>query len=155
MSQDKDEIVKMAREAGLWVTGFPTEHIDRFAALCRAPLVAENAALKPLADVGAAMVGITTTVRGQEEWDVIPELWMMCMRERDALIKERDDWKSRQTNPIQTQGDREMKTEVSDVYASNESYRIELERVRGLIKQHLTHHEHGCVYLDEAMGGAQ
>jgi hypothetical protein len=46
MSQDKDEIVKMAREAGLWVTGFPTEHIEHFAALCRAPLVAENAALK-------------------------------------------------------------------------------------------------------------
>jgi len=46
MSQDKYEIVKMAREAGLWVTGFPTEHIEHFAALCRAPLVAENEGLK-------------------------------------------------------------------------------------------------------------
>ena len=42
----KDEVVKMAREAGLWVDGFPTDHIERFAALCRADLVAENAALK-------------------------------------------------------------------------------------------------------------
>ena len=42
----KDEIVKMAREAGLWVTGFPTEHIEHFATLCRAPLVAENEGLK-------------------------------------------------------------------------------------------------------------
>ena len=46
MSQDKYEIVKMAREAGLWVTGFPTEHIERFATLCRAPLIAENEGLK-------------------------------------------------------------------------------------------------------------
>ena len=37
----KDEIVKMAREAGLWVDGFPTEHIERFYTLCRADLVAE------------------------------------------------------------------------------------------------------------------
>lgn len=44
-----------------------------------------------------------------------------------------------------------IKVEIADVYASNESYRIELERVRGLIKQHLTHHENGCVYLDEAL----
>ena len=42
----KDEIVKMAREAGLWVTGFPTEHIEHFDTLCRAPLVAENEGLK-------------------------------------------------------------------------------------------------------------
>ena len=45
-----------------------------------------------------------------------------------------------------------LKTEVSDVYASNTGYRLELERVRGLIRQHLIHHEHGCVYLDEALG---
>ena len=52
MSQDKDEIVKMAREAGAapedGVSGFwvaQTEDLQRFATLCRADLVAENAAL--------------------------------------------------------------------------------------------------------------
>ena len=49
----KDEIVKMAREAGLWVTGFPTEHIEHFATLCRAPLIAENAALKQAHEINA------------------------------------------------------------------------------------------------------
>jgi hypothetical protein len=34
--------------------------------------------------LGKAMVEITTTVRGQDEWAVIPELWLCCMRERDA-----------------------------------------------------------------------
>ena len=48
MSQDKDEIVKMAREAGAapedGVSGFwvaQTEDLQRFYTLCRAPLVAE------------------------------------------------------------------------------------------------------------------
>ncbi len=39
--------------------------------------------LKPLAEVGRAMVEMTTTVHGADEWDVIPELWRMCMAERD------------------------------------------------------------------------
>lgn len=49
----KDEIVKMAREAGAapedGVSGFwvaQTEDLQRFATLCRAPLVAENEGLK-------------------------------------------------------------------------------------------------------------
>ena len=53
MSQDKDEIVKMAREAGAvfdpqWgiASNTGTATFERFAALCRAPLVAEVAALK-------------------------------------------------------------------------------------------------------------
>ena len=46
----KDEVVKMAREAGFIIgrsvtTGEPNSP-ERFATLCRAPLVAENAALK-------------------------------------------------------------------------------------------------------------
>lgn len=47
--------------------------------------VAEQA---PFVEVGKAMVEITTTVRGPEEWGAIPELWLHCMKERDeALIK--------------------------------------------------------------------
>jgi len=50
MSLTKDEVVKMAREAGFIIgrsvtTGEPNSP-ERFATLCRAPLVAENAALK-------------------------------------------------------------------------------------------------------------
>ena len=50
MSLPKDEVVKMAREAGFIIgrsvtTGEPNSP-ERFATLCRAPLVAENAALK-------------------------------------------------------------------------------------------------------------
>lgn len=41
--------------------------------------------LKPFADVGLEMVKITTTVRGEEEWGAIPELWKMCLDERDQL----------------------------------------------------------------------
>ena len=49
-SLTKDEVVKMAREAGFIIgrsvtTGEPNSP-ERFATLCRAPLVAENAALK-------------------------------------------------------------------------------------------------------------
>ena len=49
----KDEIVKMARDAGAIIdpqwgiaSNIGTATFERFAALCRAPLVAENAALK-------------------------------------------------------------------------------------------------------------
>ena len=55
MSQDKDEIVKMAREAGAapedGVNGFwvaQTEDLQRLIALARAPLVAENERLKKI-----------------------------------------------------------------------------------------------------------
>jgi len=53
MSLTKDEVVKMAREAGAvfdprWgiASNTGTATFERFATLCRAPLVAENAALK-------------------------------------------------------------------------------------------------------------
>ena len=53
MSLTKDEIVKMAREAGAIISpqwgvasNVGTATFERFATLCRAPLVAENAALK-------------------------------------------------------------------------------------------------------------
>ena len=49
MSQDKDEIIAMAREAGAvfdpqWgiASNIGTATFERFATLCRAPLVAEN-----------------------------------------------------------------------------------------------------------------
>jgi len=32
------------------------------------------------------MVQMTTTVRGPDEWLVIPELWKRCMEERDAAL---------------------------------------------------------------------
>ena len=49
MSHDKDEVVKMAREAGFaqdWQFAVPPATLSSFATLCRAPLVAENAALR-------------------------------------------------------------------------------------------------------------
>ena len=45
------------------------------------------AELQPFADVGKAMVEITTTVQGVDEWGAIPTLWTMCMEERDTAIK--------------------------------------------------------------------
>jgi hypothetical protein len=45
---------------------------------------ADRAAL--LQEVGRLMVEMTTTVRGEGEWLVIPELWRMCMEERDAAL---------------------------------------------------------------------
>jgi len=55
----KDEVVKMAREAGFIIgrsvtTGEPNSP-ERFATLCRAPLVAENAALKHAHEINAVM----------------------------------------------------------------------------------------------------
>lgn len=44
--------------------------------------------LKPFAEVGGAMVEITTTVRGPEEWPAIPTLWLKCMEERDKAKAE-------------------------------------------------------------------
>ena len=32
----QDDVIRMAREAGLWAPGFPTKHIERFAALVAA-----------------------------------------------------------------------------------------------------------------------
>ena len=57
MSLTKDEVVKMAREAGFIIgrsvtTGEP-DSPERFATLCRAPLVAENAALKHAHEINA------------------------------------------------------------------------------------------------------
>lgn len=56
----KDEVVKMASEAGAapedGVSGFwvaQTEDLQRFATLCRAPLVAENAVLKQAHEINA------------------------------------------------------------------------------------------------------
>lgn len=37
-----------------------------------------------LKEVGRAMVEMTTTVRGPDEWLSIPALWKQCMEERDA-----------------------------------------------------------------------
>ena len=57
----KDEVVKMAREAGFGVThqegqvrltGYDDD-LERFATLCRAPLVAENAVLKQAHEINA------------------------------------------------------------------------------------------------------
>lgn len=36
-------------------------------------------------DVGKAMIAMTTCVHGIDEWPAIPELWRLCMVERDAL----------------------------------------------------------------------
>jgi len=38
-----------------------------------------------LTDIGRRMVEITTTVRYEQEWDAIPELWLRCANERDEL----------------------------------------------------------------------
>lgn len=53
MSLTKDEVVKMAREAGAIISpqwgvasNVGTATFERFATLCRAPLVAENEALR-------------------------------------------------------------------------------------------------------------
>lgn len=35
--------------------------------------------------IGKAMVEMTTTVRGPDEWLAIPELWRLCAEERDRL----------------------------------------------------------------------
>ena len=60
MSQDKDEIIAMAREAGAvfdpqWgiASNVGTATFERFATLCRADLVAENAALKQAHEINA------------------------------------------------------------------------------------------------------
>ena len=52
----KDEVVKMAREAGFsqdWQFAVPPATLSNFAALCRAPLVAEIAALKQAHEINA------------------------------------------------------------------------------------------------------
>ena len=50
----KDEIVKMARECNLMDGLIPVQsQLERFATLCRAPLVAENAALKQAHEINA------------------------------------------------------------------------------------------------------
>ena len=50
-------------------------------------LKAERDELQPFAEVGKAMVELTTTVRGQDEWPAIPELWRRCADERDELAE--------------------------------------------------------------------
>lgn len=42
--------------------------------------------LQRLVEVGATMIGLTTTVRGIDEWPMIPALWERCMQERDAAL---------------------------------------------------------------------
>lgn len=42
------------------------------------------------AEIGRAMVEMTTTVHGPDEWMCIPELWRRCMVERDQAKAERD-----------------------------------------------------------------
>ena len=76
----KDEVVKMAREAGAvfdpqWgiASNTGTATFERFATLCRAPLVAEVERLKE--------VWLEDSVRASED--------------RGNLLKERDDWKAR------------------------------------------------------------
>ena len=50
----KDEIVKMARECNLMDGLIPVQsQLERFTTLCRAPLVAENAALKQAHEINA------------------------------------------------------------------------------------------------------
>ena len=49
------------------------------------PEQAGGALTEAYAAVGRTMVEMTTTVRGQDEWAAIPELWRMCMVERDHL----------------------------------------------------------------------
>jgi hypothetical protein len=46
------------------------------------PLIAAHA------EVGRAMIELTTTVRGQDEWPAIPGLWQCCMETRDAALRE-------------------------------------------------------------------
>jgi hypothetical protein len=50
--------------------------------------LAEIERLKPLAAVGASMVKMTTTVWRESEWPAIPELWLMCMKDRDEALAE-------------------------------------------------------------------
>ena len=52
----KDEVVEMAREAGFsqdWQFAVPPATLSNFATLCRADLVAENAALKQAHEINA------------------------------------------------------------------------------------------------------
>ena len=50
----KNEVVRLARECNLMGGLIPVQsQLERFAALCRAPLVAENAALKQVHEINA------------------------------------------------------------------------------------------------------
>lgn len=45
--------------------------------------ITERDLLQSIAKVGAEMINMTTTVRGRDEWPIIPALWHECMVERD------------------------------------------------------------------------
>lgn len=83
MSLTKDEVVKMAREAGAIISpqwgvasNIGTATFERFATLCRAPLVAENERLEAEAEAGVFAHG--------RDMD-----WLRA--ERDAAIERADE----------------------------------------------------------------
>ena len=39
----KEQVIELAKQAGLWVEGFPTHHIERFATLVRNAAIEEAA----------------------------------------------------------------------------------------------------------------
>ena len=63
-----------------------TFEFEQLQAKCE-KLKAERDDLLPFAEVGKSMVELTTTVRGQDEWPAIPELWRRCADERDELAE--------------------------------------------------------------------
>ena len=60
---------------------FPVCRVDRRREIRN--LEATIAEQAPFVEVGKAMVELTTTVRGVDEWPAIPTLWSMCADERD------------------------------------------------------------------------
>ena len=86
MSQDKDEIVKMAREAGFaqdWQFAVPPATLSSFATLCRAPLIAEVERLTFTLNQEALARENVSALRAQLADEV------------DSLKAERDNWKAR------------------------------------------------------------
>ena len=98
MSQDKDKIIAMAREAGAIIdprwgiaSNIGTATFERFATLCRAPLVAEVERLKKdlstvdviLEECKMDWSGDVTQIKAEHAHELL------------ALQADRDDWKAR------------------------------------------------------------
>ena len=94
----KDEILAMAREAGMsvytltpvggdWIARINPDQLERFATLCRAPLVAENAALN------ADMKQMGTDLSAIQE---------IHNQQKAKLYAELADWKARALKAEQT-----------------------------------------------------
>ena len=86
MSLTKDEVVKMAREAGFsqdWQFAVPPATLSSFATLCRAPLIAEVERLTFTLNQEALARENVSALRAQLADEV------------DSLKAERDNWKAR------------------------------------------------------------